>query len=368
MLPVAFLRGFLDLIHVHSASYCLEGQLGSDQHLEGLADMARDLGHTQIGYSSLERILAQLSSADETALVYCSDFDLDKDYPGWAFEKNVIWLVGDGNFTGDSRGLDHLRLDSNFFACSHDEARTVVDVDEVYRVKGGPLMRQAFGTWRDHGGKQFTASSSSPALADKSLWERRSSLGGVELTDTFMSWPPISIHGPPGKEMEEASGIAVDLIHMLQDSLNFTTRRAFPKVKTWGVLRPVNETYKKMVGMIGELNDRNADLSTTGMSMILDRFAYIDMVSIIKDYGTLILPKPLSVSSTQIDVTAYMGVFSGNTWLLLLCLAITIVGYFGLSQTLMSQSKKKPKVFLRKLSEGVQVRLDVLSLTFGSYQ
>ncbi len=185
----------------------------------------------QFGFLPAEEATSELNrpSEDETMLVICGRLHRgweEEDYPEWAFQRNVAWLVeeeqGRTRTDDDAPWSRQLRLDSRFFTYCvqrEEEEGAVIRMSEIFRVKRGPLMRQEVGRWaasRNNGKIDITESS---------LWERRTDLGGAELVETVLAWEPFMIlGGPDGNSSSPSSsglaadGLMVDLLRILQGS------------------------------------------------------------------------------------------------------------------------------------------------------
>ncbi len=88
----------------------------------------------------------------------------------------------------------------------------------------------------------------------------------------------------------EAEGAFADLLSVLADSLNFTVSWRSPADGQWGVLAG-NGTHEWMKGLSGDLQFGRADLCTAGQYMSLERQAHTDMVALLTDYSTLVVPR-----------------------------------------------------------------------------
>ncbi len=155
-----------------------------------------------------------------------------------------------------------------------------------------------------------------------------------------------------------------------QVSLNFTVRRYSPADEQWGFL---NKTNMRMTGLVGELHRGRADLCTAGLYLLKERQEYADMFGVVTDFSTVVLPRSLSDSGSQINLMAYLSIFSKGTWLLFLVSSVSIALVLLFSGMVLHLSKKWPEgmrqhngfgdkwwskiPFFTFVSEGVQVAL-----------
>ena len=64
----------------------------------------------------------------------------------------------------------------------------------------------------------------------------------------------------------------IEVLQLLQDSLNFTVKTVQPKDRQWGVHQTDPETGKKYWnGIVRMLIDGEADISTAGLTLIKER-------------------------------------------------------------------------------------------------
>ncbi len=327
----AFLRAFLHLANVQRTTICL-GEGGGDDASAAwsMAVAASELRDHKFGFlSSVEDVVSldNRPSEEETLLILCRDFQWGKRYPKWAFQNNVVWLVQQeeedlhlaSGVEGEIGWEEHLRLDSRFFTYSYSKKNGSIHLKERYRVKRGAIVTKDFGHWEPD--------TRSLNVTEPSLWERRTDLGGVELVDTVLEWKPFVILDAGGN-FSLTSGAMVEFMWALQASLNFTVGRYSPPDGQWGFLKEVNETHKMMTGLVGELHQGKADLSTAGLYVLKERQEYADMLGVITDFSTIIIPSRLSASGSQINAMAYVNIFSQNTWIVLFTSCTSVSLFF----------------------------------------
>ncbi len=380
LISVAFLQGFLSSINVQRTLVCLDGGGGgseTDASLSWLVSSTADAEwRHQLGFLPAEEAVAERNrpSADETVMVFCRELFAwrGRSYPGWAFQRNFAWLVADGEgLDSDAEWSNQLRLDSRFFTYQYsadqsNDDRVVVNIREMYRVKRSPIITQDYGHWNHASGAM--------EVAEPALWERRTDLAGVELADTVLAWKPFMILDDPGGDFGMADGVMVEFLRSLQAVLNFTVRRYSPADGQWGFLEEVdNGTRKYMTGLVGELFRGEADLCTAGLYILKERQEYTDMLGVITDFSTLVLPRSLSNTGSQINMMAYLSIFSKGTWLCLLVSSVSVSLFFLLSGVVfffhlskqwprekmkmkgLDESWWRKKVAFAFMSEGVEV-------------
>ncbi len=158
LLSAGILPSLLGLVHFHRASVCLDGDGDGDTDSDLSSDWTRrvlelagDGGHLT-NHLAMDQILDESSrpGEEEVLLVLCPRFDWDREYPDWTFRKNVVWIVPSGGHREEAWG-GQLRLDSQFYTYrwsrAEDDDTLLLVVEELFRVKGGPVVRQPLGRW-----------------------------------------------------------------------------------------------------------------------------------------------------------------------------------------------------------------------------
>ncbi len=315
---VEFLRSFLDILSVHHLSVCIEGI-----HDQTTDWAAQALESHLVNYLQLDQLLDDFNrpSQEEILCIFCPEYNWTREYPAWAFQRNIVWIVAERDGTAqvyDNVWSKGLRFNSHFYTYFLSENKGTILTNEVFRVKNGPLVKQSVGHWNQDG---FDFD-----LSDDATWARRKDLGGVELVNSILEWHPFIIYDSSG-DLRKVKGIFVDLLEDLQKSLNFTVKYQTPEDGQWGVLA-VNDTHEWMTGTSGDLQYGKADICTAGQYLTLERQTFTDMFALILDYSTIVIPKSLVGSSGEINVMAYVQMFSIITWSLLLTSGIAISTFF----------------------------------------
>ena len=196
-----------------------------------------------------------------------------------------------------------LRLDTNMIFCTPEGKGYTLS--EKYAVKNGPVVDEYVGHWNMESGMHINT---------PLMWERRTDLMNVTLIDTVLEYSVISIYSKTERgEILEQSGIGPDILSILKEKLNFSTKAVPPKDGEWGSIKADNVTWS---GMVGDLLYRRADLSTALLSFTLERNEAIDYsITIIEFEVTLI--QPLTTSS-EINAWAYLTIFPVFAWIIIL--------------------------------------------------
>ncbi len=349
LLPSAFISSILSLNQVHRASVCTNDIVLDEQTVLW---SSLPLGTSLLSFLSLDQILtdANRPSSDEVVFILCPSFDWNREYPPWAFLKNIVWLVADEGRccakNTNSSWDGGLRLDSRFYtyySTTPENTSSHILLKELYRVKQGAIIQQDVGqcnVGNDCKGPTW--------LTSPSMWERRTDLGGLELVDTVLEWRPFVIFSP----FPRVSGIFHDLLNLLASSLNFTVKYMLPPDGEWGIVK-LNGTHEWMSGMSGQLNAGEADLCTAGQYLSPERQVYTEMVAIITDYSTIVVPLALLDAGGEINMMAYIKIFSLKTWSLTLASAVAISTFYLLSKT--HQVVEGDNSVVAGLSDGLQV-------------
>ena len=153
----------------------------------GDADLSPFVKHLSVAYisydhSDLEQVAEYISSirgeiealfflgTDHSTLIGMLDNQTD------IFHSKVMSIM-DHHPTTEFR----LRLDTNILTC-RQEGKTYI-LAEDYAIKGGPKISAKVGSWSEESGLE---------VSQPLLYERRSDLKNVELTNTVMPWPGLT--------------------------------------------------------------------------------------------------------------------------------------------------------------------------------
>ncbi len=277
------------------------------------------------------------------------------------FSSRWHWLVpgpsaaeGGGDVDVEESSISRLplRLDSNFYVYRSGGGRgggtaAAAAVEEWYRVKSGPLLRQALFSWNDKGGfdqlplpskwSRYAPGGISP-MRNFQFGNLRRHLGGAVLTDAIVDvygdWLSIiRIHlGEDGK-LESVSGLIPDILAALGRVLNFTTQVVSVEDASFGTLK-VDEGGVGLISMfcqkeiflsqkkddgvswdgaVGMLQRGEADVSATALTMTPERSRGCDFtLGLLKDVSTLALARDARRPTVNMD--AYLNIFPLAAW------------------------------------------------------
>ncbi len=268
------------------------------------------------------RSLVDVTSEDEvTLLLFCQEEAELRDTFG--FGASVVWLHPEVEEEDEEEAAPReLRLDSNWITFKEGEGNRV-QLREHFRVKGGRSMGAVLGSWTHQSGGLVVRRS-------PEVWERRSDLGGAVLTNTVLSWFPLSDLGPDGTQ----DGMLAEAFRYLQRSLNFSSVTVTPDDGEWGVRRPLTphggdgDWYWS--GMVGQLASGKADVSTAGLTVGAERHEAIDFtVGVVEETVTLNMARRedgqgAAAAKERINAMAYLAVLSWGTWVAVLCVALAL--------------------------------------------
>ena len=200
-----------------------------------------------------------------------------------------------------------LRLDTNVIFLTPTNTNFVLA--EKYAIKKGPTIEKLIGNWNLEAGLHIDI---------PLLWERRSDLMNIELIDTVLEYPVIRkfVRNEEGVIMKQ-SGIGADILAVLQERLNFSTKAVPPEDKEWGSIKDDNLTWS---GMVGDLVYGRADISTALLSPSYERNDVIDFSITIFEYTvTLIQPRAVSFN---INALAYLTIFPVAAWMIVISMIL----------------------------------------------
>ena len=202
----------------------------------------------------------------------------------------------------------NFRLDTSIAFCKDE--RTSLSLFDIYAIKGGPTISQKLGSWNISSGLWIDV----PVM-----WERRSNLMNTELIDTILPYAIVTKFNQNNEgDIVSKSGIFQDISYHLQSRLNFSVRSVSPPDGKWGNLLPDNLTWS---GMVGELSNNKADISSAGLGRTLERNTAIDFgISLVQYRTTLIQASTKSVN--QVQVWAYFTIFPAPAWVVLIALLL----------------------------------------------
>ena len=141
----------------------------------------------------------------------------------------------------DSGDFAHMTLASRLYYYSSQESGTV-DVYESYKIRGGPTVTNAIGTWTAADGLQ---------VSEPNIWERRSNLRGSTLRCATVKYPVLSnLTYGDDKRITSASGYYWEIFELLRAEMNFTADVRYSVDGKFGSVGKDGETWNGMVGML----------------------------------------------------------------------------------------------------------------------
>ena len=114
------------------------------------------------------------------------------------------------------------------------------------------------------------------------------------------------------------SGTYIDLLHLMENKLNFTTKLYLRKDKVWGVPKEFPNGTIEYPGMVGNIIDESADFIWATIVRNVERNPYLDFLPTLNNFhGVIYLPKLQETS----DWIVYFAPFTESLWI-----GITISG------------------------------------------
>ncbi len=262
-----------------------------------------------------------------------ADDDEDDDGGGVLLRTGTLWIL-DGSTTCSS--LPTLRLDTLLIEMSRSSK--VVEFREIYQVKGGPLRKNAFGTW--------TPGGVGLEVPTPHLWERRADLGNVTLIGQAIPFSYVTVF--ENGSLANLSGLGPEIVRAMVRGLNVTMEYATPPDGKFG--SKIDGTSSRWSGIVGELSldeEGRGDLSVSFLEVTPERSQAIDFtLAAMRQVRTLTIHAPAARSGLSTDVTAYLSVFHWSAWgcipVVLALLAAAAVLAIGSHQVGCSQTLVKP--------------------------
>ena len=116
-------------------------------------------------------------------------------------------------------------------------------------------------------------------------------------------------------------GSGVDLLHSLENLLNFTTRLYKRKDGKWGLSKKIENGTYIPTGMLENLNDGSADFGWAGLSMTVGRLRHVDYLPVIINYyASIFISRNLEIQ--DIDWQLFLKSYSNELWGTLICAAL----------------------------------------------
>ncbi len=246
-----------------------------------------------------------------------------------------------------------LRLDSQFYLYNPNDTDRF-DIFEQYSVKSGPVITNFVGQWSTKSGLTIPV---------KSVWERRSDLGGMAIVAAVLDWKVLMkvLRNEKG-EIVGSTGPFAFMLDVLAKEMNFTVELTVPPDGLWGGLEKDGKTWNGIIRMI---MDGKADICNAGLTQTLARDAVVDYtIPVAKTKSTLLAPASKGHST---NFWVYMDIFPIIIWLIIsgfiivLGLGLVLLQVLGVNQF---HKPKDPEMFsvLNGLAAGA---LQVLQIGYN---
>ncbi len=310
-LPATFLFSLASFLRVKHGTLCIDQ---SDVAMAKSFDLIKHLTFNGINMNAI-RNSKDLQEIDynltDATLVICNPQD---NAPDSLFRERYYWI------TDKYPEVLPLRLDSNYLKMEFD--RHSIQAKEMYKIKGGPIFSNLLATWNG---------SILHIKAESNVWARRSNFQGATLINGYipghfnelLTVAGLRKNGTDGSF--EKVGYTGELMGSLERTLNFTSEIKLLDEDFFGTL---DEETNEWIGLVGELQRGNLDVSSGGMTNNYARAQVMDFTIGIKDdVATLIVGNPeLFQGGSKVDLFAFSRVLSWSAWtLVLMCIVLQAV-------------------------------------------
>ena len=223
-----------------------------------------------------------------------------------------------------SWGLDGvaLRLDSLVFAynCSSDAE---VLLSELYAVREKVRFSEPMG--------RITLQQSGSGVLEydshPDMWARRRDLGSITLVNSYLPYAPMNTPESDADNVTRVRGYLADIVHILEDTLNFRTEWILPPDGEWGRLAEDG----RWNGIVRQMLNREADFSSGGHYVNTQRAQYIDYGIAVTEYITS-LTSGYNKQRSAINFKAYIYVFTGASWAIFVILIIALAAAWWMTR------------------------------------
>ncbi len=288
-------------------------------------------------------VLPSISRDKRRQLVICSS--RRKNFlKAFGVGPNVVWLSQEPDERRHTLPAN-LRLDSHWYTFSNSLDTGPADIMEHYRIKKNTEVLCSLQKHRDiycylvnvskpfctYVKKRFFMISQVSQLLGtwsnlthdlqverQYIWKRRGDLRGVTLYDALLnfSWSDFNFI-KEGKDFPNFDGFYPRLMKILKDRLNFKSEAIMSKLKAYGRLKTLENGTKEWVGLVGMLSSREADISTSGLTINSERAAVNDYtIGLIPDPLTLVIRNPgLGNNKVEVNMDVFYSVFTPELWL-----------------------------------------------------
>ena len=228
-------------------------------------------------------------------------FDTSNASRGIDWKSNDTLLMSETLFNKIDFPSDFLRLNSEVYV--YECRDSVITLDEVYAISGHGIVRQEIGRFEDE----------EEATLDVSefIWERRSDLKGVTLTNVVLDFGRFAeMQRTENGTIDGGKGLSVEIVQQLSEELNFSIKFVDSYDGNWGAKDPESGRWN---GMIRMLMEDEADICTTALSITPERNEVIEYsLPIERDIDTLMIRAP---RGTAMNFWAYVDIFMLVSWI-----------------------------------------------------
>ncbi len=316
MLPLLLLEYLALFYHTEDILVCLEQEEDFEKGL-----LVGQAGQTALPIlvMSGQRFLSsegpQSTTRDSRLFAHCQHDNISAEF----LEPNSAWI-------SDSVFLDlPFRLDTNFVTYVVEGGS--LKLWEHFKIKGGKLVQVYLGHWSNEKGLQ---------VEQNEKWERRSDLHGVVLTNELLPWTTWNI---AGKEKGGMIGLFPDVLHILENMLNFSQLITHPADGQFG--SEAEDGY--WTGIVGDLSNNLADFSSAGLSVLLKRQRVVDYsITLLEDTFVLYQLSFQGLVSTSLSITAYLNIFQGMVWLASFVAIGAVIGVAALGDLKVDRDRQEP--------------------------
>ena len=268
---------------------CLSDGLGSSselaEHLISIHQHRRLDGIILVGNRGHEKLLSELAKESSTPLTSICPVFLPISY-----KKEI-----------------NLRLDSNIVFYEKEGAASY-NLYDIFAIKGGPPITLGIGKW----------DSSNGIILEKHInrWDRRTDLEGATIVNVLannIGWSEVERDNKTNKIIR-TFGYFQDMLFYITDRLNMTIEN---KQVGWTNKLLENGSW---TGSMKSLDEKEADVATSGLGISLQRSAYIDY-PMATDRQPLILHAAIPKGSST-NMWVYVKVFGLLQWMLYFALLI----------------------------------------------
>ncbi len=217
-------------------------------------------------------------------------------------------LLPDQAISGEAGDKFKLRLDSLVFTYSIDG--DVVALGEAYAVKNGPKVKNVIQYW-NVSSKSFTEVEPPP------LWERRTDLQGAHIKAGHVPlWPLVN------DDNGTLSGMLVEVFYdIIAKRSNFTMTSTLSGDGLFGGISPDGTVN----GLVGMLASAEVDISLLPLAMTASRVTLLDFSFVLFHDKLTLMTKSSHRHRTRL-FEAYVDIFEGSTWLVVLVFIALLAG------------------------------------------